>query len=320
VSPAPEIRLPWERQLWTGRSLRIRAPLAGERYLLTDFRLVRVRLAPSGRPPEIDEIALQDIGEVVRTRSRIDRLLGTSTLIVHSRRNRAPLALSGVRRGAQLAAVIELLGSDPRALSTPEAVAAALSWDPRSRQAHFPSVWLEPLAAFGAVVIAILAVGFGPRRAAVTVSYTADDAIAPHGVKRGQTEIVRFMEAQVMPWAQTVIGRVKGGADRVTCETCHGPNPAARSWQMPAVAALPQPDVRERGWEVYSGGMDAQMRNAIYGYTADSGKLATAAYMREVVVPGMAALLHRPAYDFTRSYEFNRSRNALGCYHCHRVR
>ena len=66
--------------------------------------------------------------------------------------------------------------------------------------------------------------------------------------------------------------------------------------------------------------MDAQMRNAIYGYVADSGKLAKAAYMREVVVPGMAALLHRPAYDFTRSYEFNRSRNALGCYHCHRVR
>jgi len=37
-------------------------------------------------------------------------------------------------------------------------------------------------------------------------------------------------------------------------------------------------------------------------------------------MPGMAALLHRPAYDFTRSYEHNRSRNALGCYHCHRVR
>ena len=42
-------------------------------------------------------------------------------------------------------------------------------------------------------------------------------------------------------------------------------------------------------------------------------------YMREVVMPGMARLLHRPAYDFTRPYEYNRSRRALGCYHCHQV-
>ena len=41
--------------------------------------------------------------------------------------------------------------------------------------------------------------------------------------------------------------------------------------------------------------------------------------MREVVVPGMSRLLHRPPYDFTQSYEYNRSRRALGCYHCHQV-
>jgi hypothetical protein len=65
--------------------------------------------------------------------------------------------------------------------------------------------------------------------------------------------------------------------------------------------------------------MDAQMRNAIYGYLAESDNQAKAAYMREIVVPGMARLLHRPAYDFTRSYEYNRSQHALGCYHCHQV-
>ena len=88
---------------------------------------------------------------------------------------------------------------------------------------------------------------------------------------------------------------------------------------MPAVAALPQPDVPERGWEMYSAGMDAQMRNAIYGYIAESDKQTKAAYMREVVMPGMARLLHRPAYDFTRPYEYNRTHFAFGCYHCHRV-
>jgi hypothetical protein len=42
--------------------------------------------------------------------------------------------------------------------------------------------------------------------------------------------------------------------------------------------------------------------------------------MREVVMPGMAQLLRRPAYDFTQPYDYNRSRHALGCYHCHRVK
>jgi hypothetical protein len=128
------------------------------------------------------------------------------------------------------------------------------------------------------------------------------------------------MERSVMPWARETIGRIKGGPDRVTCETCHGDDAESRDWQMPAVAALPQPDLRDRGWENYGGRMDAQMRNAIYGYLADSEKQSKAAYMREVVMPGMARLLHRPAYDFTQPYDENRSRHALGCYHCHKVK
>jgi hypothetical protein len=89
---------------------------------------------------------------------------------------------------------------------------------------------------------------------------------------------------------------------------------------MPAVRALPEPLVRERGWEVFSRGMDPQLRNAIYGYAAELDKQTKAAYMRQVVLPGMARLLHRPAYDFTRSYTYNRSQSAFGCYHCHQVR
>jgi hypothetical protein len=123
-----------------------------------------------------------------------------------------------------------------------------------------------------------------------------------------------------MPWARRTLAPIKGGVDRVTCETCHGRRPDLRGWQMPAVAALPEPDVRERGWENYSAGMDAQMRNAIYGYLAEPEKQRKAGYMRDVVMPGMARLLHRPAYDFTQPYEYNRSRLAFGCYHCHKVR
>ena len=141
-----------------------------------------------------------------------------------------------------------------------------------------------------------------------------------NGLKRPRAEIVRFMQDEIMPWARATLGPLKGGSYRITCETCHAKNPEARDWRMPAVAALPRPDVKTAGWEHYSGAMDAQMRNAIYGYVAESDKQAKAAYMRELVMPGMAQLLHRPAYDFTRPYAFNRSRQAFGCYHCHRVK
>jgi hypothetical protein len=36
-------------------------------------------------------------------------------------------------------------------------------------------------------------------------------------------------------------------------------------------------------------------------------------------MPGMARLLHRPPYDFTQTYAYNRARFAFGCYHCHQV-
>jgi hypothetical protein len=130
---------------------------------------------------------------------------------------------------------------------------------------------------------------------------------------------MRFMRDDVMPWARATLGRIKGGPERVSCETCHGPEADRRGWQMPAVSALPEPDVRVKGWEQYSENMDAQMRNAIYGYLAGSDNQAKAAYMREAVMPGMARLLRRPAYDFTRPYAYNRSHLAFGCYHCHLV-
>jgi hypothetical protein len=168
-------------------------------------------------------------------------------------------------------------------------------------------------------LIALLAVAIGLRGTTAAIIFAPDDAIAPGGNKRSEAEIIRFMESDVMPWARKTLGRLKGGPDRITCETCHGAQAATRGWEMPAVATLPLPDVRDRGWETYSTSMDTQMRNAIYGYVAESDNQAKAAYMREVVMPGMARLLHRPAYDFTQSYQYNRTQQALGCYHCHRV-
>jgi hypothetical protein len=302
--------LPWERLLWSSRPLRPRAWLSGERYYLTDFRLVRE--SPCGA----DEMPIQDIGDVGRTESRIDRILGTSTVVVHGKRDdRPPFVVADVRGGEQLAAGLELLASDPTAASDHEALRAALAWNPRS-----PAMYREAIGAICAVALSMAAVVIGLHGRSSAVTFSDDDVVRPGGVKRSKAEIARFMEFDVMPWARLVLGRVVGGPDRVTCETCHGADAEVRSWAMPAVAALPEPDVRQRGFEIYSARMDAQMRNAIYGYASESEKSAKAAYMREVVMPGMAALLHRAPYDFTRSYEVNRSRNALGCYHCHRVK
>jgi hypothetical protein len=305
-----QIPLPWERLFWTRRTLVPWRAL----YALTDFRLVCVR---RGRTTEI---VLQDIGDVDRIRSWPDRLLGTSTIVVSPRDPRhAAIIIARVRQGQQLAALIELLAGDPHATLDAGAIRAALAWDPHSGGAASPR-WRGPAAALAAVVVGIFAVTAGLHSSSAAIVYSPNDAIAPNGVKRDRADIVRFMEISVMPWAREVLGPLKGGPDKIACRTCHGPSSAEGEWRMPAVGALPEPQVRLLGWEIYSAGMDAQMRNAIYGYVAESENQARAAYMRRVVMPGMARLLGRPPYDFTRSYEYNRTRLAFGCYHCHRVK
>ncbi len=300
------ILAPWERLLWSGRPWRLGQWLAGERYLLTDFRLIRASRAT------IDEIALDDIGDIHRTQTRLDRLLGTSTIAV------GPLILASVRRGAQLAALLELLASDPRVPRDRSTARTALAREPQvSTLVREASV---RLAIFFLVFVGVFGLVISLHGKSTPTSYAPDDPIAPNDHKRSREEIVRFMEREVMPWARQALGSLKGGADRVSCTTCHGRDADARPWEMPAVAALPKPDLRDRGWETYTSKMDAQMRNAVYGYVAESDNQEKAAYMREVVVPGMARLLRRPPYDFTKPYEFNRSQHALGCYHCHRVK
>jgi hypothetical protein len=300
-----EVPLPWERRLCHGG-----APWSRRtRYVLTDFRLVLVDGKRS------DEIAIHDIGEVHRAQSWFDRLAGTSTVLVQRRgRGCTPLVLRGIRRGAQVAALLELLAGDPYAPLDEHAVRAALSWEPPTA-GH----GRYAIAGLAAALAAVFGAAIGLGGSSTSIAYPPDDAIYPNGQKRGREDVVRFMEMAVMPWARTTLARVVGGADRVTCATCHGRSPQARDWRMPAVAALPEPQFKQAGWEHYSLGMDAQLRNAIYGYLAESGKQATAAYMREAVLPGMARLLHRLPYDFTRPYDYNRTRFAFGCYHCHRV-
>jgi hypothetical protein len=303
----------WERQLWTGRpglAARLALRDLDVGYVLTDLRLtIRSR-------DGTDDLLVQDIADVRVVKSRLDRVFGTSTLVVRfkpSARGRAPILMHSIRRGDQLAALLELAAA-PRAAIGAHDVDAALAWDP----ARAPGPGLA-LAGLIAVLVTVFALSLTLHGRASTITYSADDPIAPNGVKRSRADIVRFMETEVMPWARTTLGPIVGGADKVRCETCHGQDADARDWRMPGVAALPQPAVVDAGWERASDTMDSQTRNAIYGYNAEPRKQGRAVYMREHVLPGMAKLLHRPAYDFTKSYDYNRSQLAFGCYHCHRV-
>ena len=310
------VLLPWERLLWCGQPVWS----AGVRYTLTDFRLVVGGENNPGEPREpfeIDDILLDDIADVELSKSTLDRLIGTTTIIIRARdARRRPVVVRRVRRGPQLAAALWLLIEHPGPSIDIEAVRTTMAWDPGR-----PSRTTRPLVAVGvAVLVTLFGMVIGLQKETAAVVFPADDAIYPAGVKRDQAGIVRFMEAEVMPWARIALAPIVGGPDRVTCVTCHGADPDSREWDMPGVGALPEPHVRERGWEVFSTGMDPQMRNAIYGYAAELDNQTKATYMRQVVLPGMARLLHRPAYDFTRSYAVNRARSAFGCYHCHQVR
>jgi hypothetical protein len=246
------VPLPWERLLWSGRPTLFLPHLhaAGERYVLTDMRIVRLAATGAG------ELATCDVVEVHRTQSALERLLGVSTIEIKSRDAGPSLVLRGIRRATQLAALIDLLATDPRARVNPGTVGAALavmSWEPRLR----PAGTRRSLSGIAAVALALIMVVAAVHGTDTPIAYPMDDAIYPNGQKKSRDDIVRFMEEGVMPWARQALAPIAGGAANVTCNTCHGPHPEESDWHMPAVAALPRPSVREAGWENYGGTMDA---------------------------------------------------------------
>lgn len=318
--------LPWERVLWTGRPAwpaRLLRPRV--RYYVTDFRIIVAderspldKLTAKGRLAEVHEIAAHDIKLVELDYSPSQRLLGTSTLVIVGSRRQADsrLELRDIRHGPQLALVVQLLASERHIDETLLRDAAGKG----AADPFRPNQSVLMLALALAAASALGAVAMAHSRPRPPVRYPHDDAIAPDGKKRSQAEIAAFMEREVMPFARRTLGPLVGGADRVRCATCHGADAERRGWEMPGVKALPEPGFREAGLERFNTRLDPQIRNAIYGYLADEDKQGTMGYMRGVVMPGMASLLNRPPYDFTQSYDYNRSHAAIGCYHCHRIK
>ena len=103
-----------------------------------------------------------------------------------------------MRRGGQLAALLELIAGDSQAPRDPDAVRAALAWEPPA-----PTfAGREALAGVIVVLTTIFGVAIGLHGKTEAIRYPPDDAVAPGGAKRSAGEIVRFMETEVMPWAR----------------------------------------------------------------------------------------------------------------------
>jgi PH (Pleckstrin Homology) domain-containing protein len=308
--------LPWEQVLWSS-SPSFPASLSRPhvQYAFTDFRLLVRR-----KNRTIRELALDDIESVKLAQSRWQRAMGTSTVRIFSRHDGRALELANIRHGPQLALILqlratELFGDDARDLDADFFRSALGPGAPSILRPH------QGLMLAVTVMFAVMfgVVGIARHTTLPPVVYAADDPIYPNGHHRSREEITAFMEREVMPFARRVLAPLVGGAENVTCETCHGDDAVARNWRMPGVRALPEPELRLAGLERARLWLDPQMRNAVYGYLAEEDNQSTAAYMRQVVMPGMARLMNRPAYDFARSYGYNRGRAAVGCYHCHLV-
>ena len=188
-----------------------------------------------------------------------------------------------------------------------------------SRSSRVPIVvaCVSGLCALGVLVT----VGVGMREDdPPDVSLRDDPIYREDGTKRSREDIIWFMRTRVLPFAQVALGPVVGGSDLVSCETCHGEAPESREYRMPAVAALPRTQIVGDAMARSARVDDVQMHNAVVGVGSDAGKAPTAEYMQRVVLPGMAALLNRPVYDRAKPYEYNKTRFAFGCYHCHRLK
>jgi hypothetical protein len=308
--------LPWEQVLWSASpAFPVRFWRLHTEYAFTNFRLVVRR-----RNRTVEELALDDLETVHLTQTWWQRAIGTSTVHAFSNREGSVLRIGNIHHGPQLALVLqlrvtELFGDDATSLDA-EFFRSALApgAPPLLRPRH-------GFAVAATLVFALLlgVLGLSRQSSLPPIVYASDDSIVPEGARRSTEEIVAFMERDVMPFAREALGPLVGGADNVTCETCHGADAKARNWRMPGVRALPEPELRLAGLERARLWLDPQMRNAVYGYLAEEDKQSIASYMRQVVMPGMAKLMHRPAYDFAQTYGYNRSRAAVGCYHCHLV-
>ena len=152
------------------------------------------------------------------------RAPGTSTVHVFSRRDGSVLELANIHHGPQLALILqlratELFGDDTRATRR-----RFLPERARARRAARFCVRVRACARGDAGVRAGVR-HHRPRAAQSRCrrwSTRTTIRLRRTAVGARRRRSPAFMEREVMPFARHVLGPLVGGADNVTCETCHG--------------------------------------------------------------------------------------------------
>ena len=287
--------------------------VAGERYLLTDFRLA----ARHARRRRRDRARRHRRRFTAPSRA-LDRLLGTSTIAVHPR---------GRRRAARPRPRSAAARSSPRCSScspairarraTPRRSASALAWEPRP-----PALDLRgALAGFVGVLIAIVR----RRRSACTARRRPSPTrptmrIAPSGEKRSEAEIIAVHGSR-----GDAVGARHASADQGRRRPRHvrdlprraAPRRAAGGCRRSPRCRSPTCATRLGNLPARHGRADAQRDLRLPRRVRQSGK-GRPTCARSSCRAWRACSIG-PPYDFTQPYEYNRSRRALGCYHCHQV-
>ena len=276
----------------------------------------RLSSAPRHPARRVEELALDDVGEVHRTESTADRVLGTSTIVVHPRRRgvrrsswRACAAARSSRRCSSCSPAIR------RRRATPTRSASALAWEPRAparrsargarrrhrhphrhlRRRHRPARQDRRRHLRGRTMRS--------RR-------TARSGAAPRSS--------RFMEAEVMPWARATLGRLKGG--RRSRDVRHVPRRGRP--RRAAGGCRRSPRCRSPTCGIAAGKptRPAWTRRCATPSTATSPNPTTRPRPRTCARSSCRAWrgssIVRPTISRNR-YEYNRTQHALGCYHCH---
>ena len=170
----------WEQVLWSS-SPAFPGSFArpSVEYILTDFRIMVRR-----RGRVLQELALDDVSGVRLTQSWCERLAGTSTVRINSRRHDSAVALCGISQGPQIALVLQLLSADRVGTDVDHAfIARALApGSPPLLHSHVgPRLLLFATLAF---ILAFAVMGLTRRNSLAPIIYAADDpkAGAVHSV------------------------------------------------------------------------------------------------------------------------------------------
>lgn len=297
---------------------------SGYRYSMTALTLRRERSSFRKHERETAYLPLAAVERLEIKRSAWQRALGVGDILLYAHSVPAPvMRLVNISEPETAARRIQhqMSGASVKAVPSaaihpPVSVEQLLAQDERRVQRALS------IAAAALILAAALAAALhtsSQREHAVHPVYAENDPIYyPDGTRKPFLSVKAYMQARVMPFAKEALGPVVGD-ENVRCETCHGENPEARRYRMPAVSALPNSRRPGKSAQRSAASTDQQIHNAIVGHAHDFENALIAEQMRRVVLPGMAKLLNRPVYDRSKTYRFNKANVAFGCYHCHQL-